>query len=50
MSDARTQQDWYRSAPWIDSESADIDAYVDTVDRSPGYDLKQKLREWHPMA
>jgi len=47
MSDARTQQDWYRSAPWIDSESADIDAYVDTVDRSPGYDLKQKLVDWH---
>jgi len=47
MSDARTQQDWFNSAPWIDSESADIDAYVATLKEFPRYDLKQKLHEWH---
>ena len=47
MSAARTQQDWYNSAPWIDAESADIDAYVATVKDRPGYDLEQKLFQWH---
>lgn len=41
-----TKDDWYASQPWIDKDDVDIDAYVDRLSDSVGFDLKSKLEAW----
>ncbi|MDF5733897.1 MAG: phytanoyl-CoA dioxygenase family protein [Rhizonema sp. PD38] len=45
----KTQEDWYLSANWIDADDADIDGYVNSLNKNelPKYDLREKLHDWN---
>lgn len=41
-----SSQDWIKSRPWLDMESADVKKYVSIQSRGVDYDLERKLTEW----
>lgn len=40
------QEDWLRDRLWIDRPDADIDAHVDQLSESVGFDLREALVQW----
>ncbi|MBL8262728.1 MAG: phytanoyl-CoA dioxygenase family protein [Xanthomonadaceae bacterium] len=40
------QEDWLRDRLWIDRPDADIDAHVDQLSDSAGFDLREALVQW----
>lgn len=40
------QEDWLRDRLWIDRPDADIDAHVDQLSESAGFDLRETLVQW----
>lgn len=41
---------WLDKRPWIDADDADIEGYLNGLDKHPAYDLGAKLRQWRDLG